>query len=106
MKDLEQLVVFARSDLPDRMDDDAFRADMQFLETEDDIADFAQEFGVASTTIEGWKEGRYVPQPALRPRYCRWLRQRAGVLAARAEPSATQAQAGFAAAAAGKLSGH
>lgn len=77
MKDIQELALFAGSSLPDRKDDAAFRREMAFLDSETEVAVFAAELGVARTMVRGWQTGRYAPHPSLRPRYLRWLRQRA-----------------------------
>lgn len=75
MKAVQELARFAQSPLPDRTDDAAFCGEMALLETEQDVAAFAKEFGLARSMVEGWKKGRFVPQPELRRDYCEWLRR-------------------------------
>jgi hypothetical protein len=77
MKGVQELARFAQSPLPDRMDDAAFCGEMELLETEQDVAAFAKDFGLARSMVEGWKKGRFVPQPELRRDYCEWLRRHA-----------------------------
>lgn len=77
MKGIDELAEFAGSVVPDHIDDAAFRLELTFLESDDDIAAFAGEFGVARGVVRGWKEGRFVPQPELRHAYAGWLRQHA-----------------------------
>lgn len=77
MKGVQELARFVQSALPDRMDDAAFCDEMKLLETEQDVAAFARDFGVARAEIEGWKNGTFVPQPELRRDYFEWLRRHA-----------------------------
>jgi DNA-binding XRE family transcriptional regulator len=104
MKNREDRVAFASSSLPDPTDDEAFRREMAFVDSEAEVIAFAKEFGIARTTVRGWKSGRYAPHPSLRLSYCTWLRQRAGELAAQAGAATLQAQMAHVARAAGKLS--
>ena len=72
---------------------------MAFVDSEAEVAAFAAEFGVARTTVRGWRAGRYAPHPSLRLSYCTWLRRRAGELAKQLQP-----QGAYAAVATGKSS--
>ena len=99
-KNPEVLAAFARSDLPDPLDEEAFRIEMALVDSEADVAAFAAAFGVARTTVRGWRDGRYAPHPSLRSSYCTWLRGRAAELAKQQRPRESYA----AAAAVGKSS--
>jgi len=84
MKDLSALQKFASSPLPNRFDDDdAFRAEMQFVETDDDVIAFARRFDLARSTVRAWRSGEFAPHPALRLCYGEWLRERAAEKAGR-----------------------
>ena len=85
-KSPKELIAFAASDLPDPLDDEAFHAEMAFVDSEADVAAFAAAFGVARTTVRGWCAGRYAPSPSLRSSYCTWLRGRAAELANQRQP--------------------
>ena len=104
MKNREERVAFASSTLPDPTDDKAFLREMAFVDSEAEVIAFAKEFGIARTTVRGWKSGRYTPHPSLRLSYCTWLRQRARELAVTADAQTLQALAAHAASTAGKLS--
>lgn len=91
MKSLSELRDFARSGLPGRDDDAAFRHDLSFIDSLTELLAFVERFQLARTTVADWQAGRCVPHSSARGRYSVWLRERARERVAQAAPIAPAA---------------